>query len=126
MALGVDIAGVEDVSPFLELSTGPKAAGEAALSSLLHSPGVLWWAPDRGYNVRQHLNAAVTVERVQRNVRTQVEAGERVESAEVVAEVFAGELRIDVKLTLTEEDGDVEFTLTIDQLGAVLNASVVS
>lgn len=124
MALGFDISGVEDVDSFLTLTDGPKSAAQAVMSSLLHSPGVLWWAPETGHDVRQYLNGAVIEERVQRAVTAQAELDERVDSAQCVVTRIGNEVTIDVALVLTEDDSAVEFTLTIDQLGAVLNASV--
>jgi hypothetical protein len=126
MALGIDITGVEDVDPFLTLAEGPRAAAEAAMVSLLHAPGTLWWAPDRGYDLRQHLNSFASPERVQRAVLSQVEQGERVESAQCSVTVLGNEMQIEVSLILTEDGGAVQFTLTINELGEVLNASVAS
>lgn len=123
-ALGIDIAGVEDVDLFLSYADGPRAAAEAVMRSLLHSPGKLWWAPDSGYDIRGELHRFFDAERTQRAVQTQVEREERVESAEVLAEVFGDEMRLSVNLTLTQDGSKVQFTLTIDQLGAVLDASV--
>lgn len=126
MALGIDIAGVDDVDSFLTLADGPQAAGEAAMTALLHESGILWWAPDRGYDLRQHLNSFATPERVQRAVVSQVEQGERVESAECSVTILGNEMQIEVAIILTEEDGAVEFTLTINEVGEVLSSAVIS
>ncbi len=125
MALGIDIAGVEDVDSFLTLAASSQSAGEAVMVSLLHSPGVLWWEPERGYDLRQHLNSFAETERIENAVTSQAELDERVESADVVASVDNGVLTINVSLVLTEDDGDVEFTLSIDEVGSVINANIV-
>lgn len=123
-ALGTDIGGVEDVDRFLSYVDGPRAAAEAVMRGLLHSPGKLWWAPDLGFNVRGLLHQFFEAERIQRAVQTQVETDERVDSADVTATVFGDELRIAVDLILTQDATKVQFTLTVNQLGAVLDASV--
>lgn len=122
--MGIDIAGVEDVDSFLTLTNGKQSAAEDVMSSLLHSPGILWWAPDLGHDVRQYLNSIAAEERIQRAVTAQAEIDERVESAECTVTRLGDQFTIDVALVLTEDDDAVQFTLTIDQLGAVINASV--
>lgn len=124
MALGIDIGGVDDVDQLLSFTDGPRAAAEAAMVSLFHSPGVLWWAPDVGFDLRTLLNSFASPDQVRRQVTSQLEIGERVDSAQVSVEVLGTEMRIDVTLVLTEDDGDVQFTLTIDELGTILNADI--
>ena len=110
---------------FLTLATGPQSAGEAIMVSLLHSPGILWWDPEKGHDIRQHLNAASPTERVQRAVISQAELDERVESADAIVSLDNGVMTINVSLVLTEDDDDVEFTLSIDEVGSVINANIV-
>jgi hypothetical protein len=74
--------------------------------------------------VRGLLHQFFDAERVERAVQTQVETDERVESATVTATVFGDELRISVNLILTQDATKVQFTLTVNQLGDVLDASV--
>lgn len=123
-ALGIDIGGVEDVDLFLSYVEGPRATAEAVMRGLLHAPGKLWWAPALGFDVRSLLHQSPTAERVERAVQTQVESDERVEAADVAAAIFGDELRITVGLTLTQDPTKVQFTLTVNQLGEVLDASV--
>ena len=123
-ALGLDIGGVEDVDLFLSYSDPPRAAAEAVMRGLLHSPGKLWWAPDLGFDVRGLLHQFFDAERIERAVQTQVETDERVDSAEVSATALGDELRITVNLVLTQNPAKVEFTLTVNQLGEVLDASI--
>jgi hypothetical protein len=123
-ALGVDIAGVEDIDLFLSLSDGPRAAAEAVMRSLLHDAGRLWWAPDSGYNVLKHLHGFFDAERIQTAVQSQCELDERVESAVAVATVLGDEMKISVDLVLTQDATKVQFTLTVNELGEILNASI--
>ena len=123
-ALGIDIGGVEDVDLFLSYSEGPRAAAEAVMRGLLRAPGKLWWAPDLGFDVRGLLHQSPSAESVERAVQNQVETEERVDSADVSAVIFGDELRVTVDLTLTQDPTKVQITLTVNQLGEVLDASV--
>jgi hypothetical protein len=123
-ALGIDIAGVEDIDLFGSYAEPARAAAEAVMRSLLHSPGRLWWAPQQGYDLRQDLNAFFDASRTQAGVQAQCEQDERVASASVVATVLGDELRLNIELRLVQNDTIVRLTLTIDQLGTVINATV--
>lgn len=96
------------------------------MRSLLHQPGVLWWAPERGHDLHQHLHAFFDQERIELAVRQQCEADERVAAAEVNATLLGSELQLRVDLTLTQDESRVSFTLTIGSLGQVINATVTS
>jgi hypothetical protein len=123
-ALGIDIAGVEDIDLFLSYADGPRAAAEAVMRSLLHDPGRLWWAPDSGHDVRRYLHGFFDRERVQSAVQAQCELDERVERADVECSQFGDEIKIGVNLTLTQDATQVQFTLTVNELGEVLNGTV--
>jgi hypothetical protein len=123
-ALGRDIKGVTDVDKFLTLTNPPRAAAEAVMRSLLHSPGILWWAPERGHDLHQHLHAFFDKERIELAVRQQAELEERVESARATATLLGNELQLRVDLTLTQNEAKVSFTITIGSLGEVINASI--
>jgi hypothetical protein len=125
-ALGIDLKGVLDVDRFLTLTTGPRAAAEAVMRSLFHQPGVLWWAPERGHDLHQHLHVFFDQERVELAVRQQAEADERVASASVSATLLGTDLQLRVDLVLTQDESKVSFTVTIDALGALINATVTS
>lgn len=124
--LGKDIKGVTDVDPFLTVTNGPRAAAEAVMRSLLHNPGVLWWAPDQGHNVQNYLHGFFDQERIELGVRQQAERDERVESASVVATLLGQELQLRIDLVLTQDQAKVTLTLNIGSLGEVINASVSS
>lgn len=123
-ALGIDISGVEDIDLFLSYADGPRAAAEAVMRSLLHDSGRLWWAPDSGHDMRRYLHGFFDADRIQTAVQTQCELDERVDSAAVEAAVLGDELKITVSLTLTNDAGQVQFTLTVNELGEVLSAAV--
>lgn len=122
--LGVDIAGVEDIDLFLSMADGSRSAGEAVLRSLLHPQGVLWWAPDSGHDIKQYLHGFFDPERMQRNIQTQCDLDERVKDARVTCTAFGDEIQIAVHLTFIDGSTPVDLTVTIDQLGNVLNAAV--
>lgn len=124
--LGKDIAGVEDVDKFLTMTSGPRATAQAVMRSLLHSPGVLWWAPERGYNLWDHVHGFFDQERIERAIQTEAEADERVQSASVSAELLGSEMQLTINLVLTQTQTDVTLTVTIDQLGGILDASIAN
>lgn len=120
-ALGIDILGVQDVDPFLSLGSRRQSAAESVMRVLFHEPGALWWAPDRGYHLARHLHAFLDdPEAIETAVRGQLEADERVDSVDVTVTVLGREMRIEIDLILTNDPNAVTFTLTVDQLGAVL------
>jgi hypothetical protein len=123
-ALGIDIGGVEDVDLFLSFADGPRAAAEAVMRSLLHAPGRLWWATDSGHDILQYLHGFFDADRIKTAVQTQAELDERVEAADVDAQVLGDELKITVNLLLTNNPAKVSFTLTVNELGEVLSAAV--
>ena len=123
-ALGRDIKGVTDVDKFLTLTNPPRAAAEAVMRSLLHNPGILWWASERGHDLHQYLHAFFDKERIELAVRQQAEREERVDSARVTATLLGTELQLQVELTLTQDEAKVAFTLNIGSLGEVIAANV--
>ena len=123
-ALGIDVAGIADVDLFLNSADAKLSAAEAVMRSLLHDPGKLWWAPQRGYSLLQHLHGFFDRERIERAVRNQCEQEERVESAEVSAEKFGSELLLTIKLSLTDDDSRVTLTLSVNDVGEILSAGV--
>jgi hypothetical protein len=122
--LGKDIKGITDIDAFLTVTNGPRAVAEAVMRSLLHNPGILWWAPERGHDLHQHLHVFFDQERIELAVRQQAEEDERVDSARASATLFGTELQLQVALTLTQNAAKVRFTLTIGSLGEVINAAV--
>lgn len=123
-ALGLDIGGVDDFDAFLSYTTPAQAAGERVMCSLLHAPGTLWWAPDRGTDIRQFLHRDASSDEIQIAVAAEAEKEETVESAIVVATKFGDELQLRVELTLTQDEGRVTLTLAVNQVGDVLAAAV--
>jgi hypothetical protein len=123
-ALGVDIAGVEDVDLFLSMAGPELSAAQAAMRTLLHAVGKLWWAPESGYDLNQHLKSFFDKERIQRNAQAAIELDERIDSAPVIATRLGNELTLTVNLTFVDGSTANQLTVTIDDLGKVLDASV--
>ncbi len=122
--LGIDIGGVEDVSPYLTLVSGPRAAAEAVLCSWLHAGAKLWWAPERGGNLWQYLHGPADIEEVQLALATEAEKDERVEACSVTATLLGNELSISGALTLTQTAERVKLTLVVSAAGAVISSGV--
>lgn len=124
-ALGIDIAGVEDVDLFLSFADPKLAAAQAVARSLTHAPGRLWWAPESGHDLKQHLNAFAEPERIATEVQAQCEREERVASAQVEASLLGDELRLTINLILEQDSSKVTLTVTVNSLGEILDASIV-
>jgi len=122
--LGIDIAGVEDIDLFLSSADGSRSAAEAVMRTLLHAPGALWWAPDSGHDVKQYLHGFFDAERTRRGVQAACEREERVKTAKVTASVLGTEIKLSINLTFIDGSTPAILTLSIDQLGKVLDASV--
>lgn len=125
MPLGIDIGGVEDVDLFLSSTDERTSAAEAAARVLLHGPGKLWWAPDKGHDVRQYVHSTGDAARIKANVQSAVESDERIGSADVDVVVFGKELLITVKLVLISSNTPTTLTVRIDELGKILDAQVL-
>jgi hypothetical protein len=122
--LGTDIAGVEDIDLFLSTADPSLAAAQAVMRSLLHAPGLLWWAPDAGHDVKQYLHGFFDAERMRRGIQAACEREERVATAKVTANIFGTEIKLSINLTFIDGSTPATLTLTIDQLGKVLDASI--
>jgi hypothetical protein len=123
--LGIDIGGISDVDSLLSYSDEKKSVAEAVIVSLSHGPGVLWWAPQRGFNLIEALHSDMTTDEIEQGIRNEAEAEERVESAEVtVSEPERSRFEVQCKLTLINNAGDVQLTLSVDQAGAAINAVI--
>jgi hypothetical protein len=124
-ALGIDILGVQDVDAFLSFGSRRQSAGESVMRVLFHEPGALWWAPDRGYHLARHLHRFFSKDELETNVKAALEADERVESVEVLAEQFGNETRLQIDLLLVGEPTAVTFTVAVTEAGALLLDNVV-
>lgn len=127
-ALGTDIAGIDDIDPMLSLADGRLAAAQAVMTTLLHGPGRLWWAPEVGYDIRQHLHASFDAEAIQRAVESQCTADERVDTAvctvTVEGPLTAQTMTLATDLVLTNAE-TAELTLSVNQVGDVINTGVL-
>jgi hypothetical protein len=119
-SLGIDILGVQDVDAFLSFGSRRQSAAESIMRVLFHEPGAMWWAPDRGYHLARHLHAFFNRDELETNVKAALEADERVESVEVLAEQFGNETRLQIDLILTNEPTAVTFTVQVTEAGELL------
>lgn len=131
-ALGIDIDGgfVDDlghldVDRFLTLVDERKAVAIAVLGGLLHPVGRLWWEPDCGLDLKSYLHSSTPASVIEAGVARQIELHERVETSTVVAEIFGNELKLTMQIVLTQDETAITLTLHIDDLGTVLDASIV-
>lgn len=80
-------------------------------------------SPDRGANLAANFHSFLDQERLERAAQTEAERDERVETARVTATVLGSDARLSIELELTD-GSDATLEVTIDQLGAILNASI--
>jgi hypothetical protein len=118
--LGIDIAGVLDVDEYLSFADPGRSAADAVMRSLFHEPGALWWAPDRGWHLAQHLHGFFDPDAIESGVRAQVEADERVESADVKAEQFGTDCRLTIEVVFTSDPSATTFTISVDQAANII------
>lgn len=123
-ALGVDIAGVDDISPMLSLADEKLSAAQAVMTTLLHGPGKLWWARDVGYDIRQHLHRDADNAAMVAAVQQQCEADERVDTASVDVTRDGAALTIGISLELSNAE-TAELTLAVGAVGDLLKVEVL-
>lgn len=125
-ALGVDVAALStdplDVDPYFRLINGGRAVAEAVAAALSHEPGVLWWSPDRGTDLRGMLHRDFSAANVEGAVEAEALKDERVVGAEATATSLGpGQLRVELELELRSGDSEtVQLTLNVDDVAGVL------
>jgi hypothetical protein len=126
--LGIDIGGVDDIDPTLNFVDGATAAAQSVMTDLLHDPGALWWSPAKGKDIRDYLHMPFDKENIERDIVRQAEMDERVDKAtcEASERIENGQRVFEFRcnLELTNNSGNVDFTLAVNQAGDVINASV--
>ncbi len=124
-ALGVDIWGVEDISPFLNLVDPQKAVAQAVARSLLHAIGRLWWAVGRGFDLRQQLHRFLdSLETLQLGIQQEIDKEERVQSSTVTLTKQSSQVDAVINLILTQDETAVTLTLKISLVDGALQALV--
>lgn len=112
--------GAEDIDPYFPLVDGARAAAEAVAASLQHEPGVLWWAPDRGTNLRGFLHRPFEAEEIQVQVEAEAVKDERVAAAPTLATADGAALTVAIELSLNTQASAVQLTLTVSDAGELL------
>lgn len=116
---GIDLVGVDDLDPSLEVVDGPVAVAYAVARRLLTPPGGLFYDLDYGYDLRRLLNAPMrSASEVSYRVRTEALKDERV--LEATASVVRAGAALLVRLNLLTDDGPFAFSIRIDQLSVEL------
>lgn len=123
--LGIDIYGVEDINPYLNTVDPAKAVAQAVARSLLHAQGRLWWARDRGFDLRQQLHRFLDgLETIQLGVEQEIAKEERVKSFVVTVSRQTSHVDVVIDLKLTQNQGDVTLTLSVNLVDGALRALV--
>jgi len=119
-AYGIDISGVDDVSPNLGHVTGRLALAQCCARRLLTRRGALWYDPNFGHDVRQYLSAPMfSPGQAAHACETELEKDERVDHATVVLQQQGAALSI--RITLDDGAGPFSFTLSVSALRARLS-----
>ena len=118
--LASDFSCVEDLDPNLTPVEGRLALAQASARRLITPTGGLFYASDYGDDVRRYLNSAApsTPQRAAATAEGECEKDERVNRADVGAELVGDALDLTVKLT--DDVGPFTFTLNVDDLSAEL------
>lgn len=126
-ALGEDIAASStdplDIDPYFESALGPRAAAEAVVAALHLENGTLWWAADRGVDVRSFLHGGLQPEDVQLAIESECLKDERVDSADVTVTVLGRDAQIRILLHLRTDLSTVALTLTISEVNEAISIS---
>lgn len=118
-ALGSDFSGLLDVQSSLGVVSGPRAMLEAIGRRLTTLRGGLWYDPDYGYDLRQHLNApAPRPGVIESQVVAEVLKDERVQ--DVDASVVATRDAITVTLRIMSDIGPFSLIVAVTQLTVTL------
>jgi hypothetical protein len=118
---GSDFGGVMDLSPSLGLVSGRLALAQAIARRLTTPRGSLFYDPDYGYDLRQHLNApAPRLGVVEAQTSTEVLKDERVLDVEV--DVTFTEGLLSVTLRLFDAGGPFSLVLNVSQVTVELLA----
>lgn len=112
---GIDLAGVDDLSPGLPIVSGRLGLLQAIARRLITPRGSLFYDHDYGYDVRQFLSGDVrSTAEIASNVAAEAEKDERVEQAS--AKVTLVDRRLVVNLAILDGAGPFSFVLNISQV----------
>lgn len=123
--LGTDVSTFPDLDTTFSLMSGRRALAEAIARRLITPKGALWKHPSYGCDVRRHLNAVMTSQRLQvikQECEQQAEEDERVLACECFVTFDDDSKAILIRVGLADKDGPFTFTAGISQLGLTLLA----
>lgn len=118
---GIDLAGVDDLSPGLTVVSGRLGLIQAIARRLITPRGGLFYDPDYGYDVRQFLSGDVrSTSEIASGVSAEAEKDERVAQASASVSFVGNTLMI--SLSITDGAGPFPLVLQVSQVTvAILN-----
>lgn len=124
LAYGTDISTFPDLDPTFTLITGERVVAESIARRWTTPPGSLEGEEDYGYDVRLHLNQALSPRdlfRIQSVLTQEAEKEERVEGVDVTVDhnFSSGTLKV-VGAIQTNDVGTFDLVLAIDKVSATL------
>jgi hypothetical protein len=116
---GVDLYGVDDLTPTMRTVSGPLGLTQAITRRLITPSGALWYDPAYGWDVRRYLSASIAnVGQIAASCAHEAEKDERVASATATATFTTKTLAI--AMHIVSAFGPFTFTITIDKVTAEL------
>lgn len=113
--LGIDLSGVDDLTPSLKTTSGRRGLIEAIARRMITPRGGLFYDESYGYDLRQFLNGITAAPgAISSNVVAEAEKDERVEQASAVA-TFIGD-RLNVKIAIADGGGPFTFVLSVSKV----------
>lgn len=121
--LGSDVSTFPDLDSTFSLISGRRVLAEAVARRFITPKGALWKHPSYGCDLRRHLNAVMTTQRlaqIKQEAEAQAEEDERVLACECFVTFDDASKTIFIRVGLADADGPFAFTAGITQLGLSL------
>lgn len=123
-ALGADIAAYStdplDIDPYFASASGPQSVAEAVVAAIHLTNGTLWWAADRGVDVREFLHGTTSTEDMQLAIESECLRDERVERADVSITRLGRDAQVRIVLHLRNAPTAVSLTLTVSEVNEAI------
>jgi hypothetical protein len=119
--LGSDFSGILDIDPALTVVTGERCLAEAEARRLTTPAGSMLGDPDYGYDLRQHVNAAiVNTNAIATNAENECLKDERADGVTTDLSYIAATQALTLDMELSAADAEFKFTLEITDVTAEL------
>lgn len=117
---GQDVSTFPGLDVTFSLMTPRRSIAEGAARRLVTPQGALWRHPTYGRDLRRHLSAPMTTQKLQlikHESEGQIEQDERIQSSTVKVSFADDTKTLRVQATLIDADGPFTFSAAINQIG---------